>query len=459
MNKKIFIALIFFVALATFSATGLTQFKAAIRQHDGNFFSRVDFLGTLANFFAASTNDKLDAASIRLVCAICSRGAYGSEEGTLMRSMLKARGWQIEQLVKKTPLADVRAYLVSRGDVKILTIAGTEKFKDVEVDFRVGRVHLYDNTTLAPDEKKIDNEIFVHKGFRDYADVVLSDGLAERLKASLEKNPHETLYITGHSLGGSVAIIVALRLADMGVDKSRLKVITFGSPAVGSSALAKAYADKIDLTRVVLKDDMISRSLRALGYVQFGKVIVYPSSNEDDHFEHKVTIYLERAIRDYYAAGGSLSHPNKDRVATPIYVSPILMLKDSVPRADRDLITLAVNESLSNYFSNLTFADKPHLELKEDQLINDDFNEFVAAARSHGCKFVLIRILRAKKIRDDLDGNRNVTLEEFFLDLNGMTLSMQTSGASTENLTVFEAALAAQENLNNDLKNFIASQK
>lgn len=425
MVKKIFIALIFFV--------------------------------TLANFSVTSANNKLDAADIRLVCAICSMGAYSDDDSYLMRSMLTARGWQIEKLAQKTSRADARAYLVSRGDVKILTIAGTEKLKDVEVDFRVGRVHLHDNTALAPYEEKVKDKIFVHRGFRDYADVVLSDGLSERLKTSLEKNPHETLYLTGHSLGGSVAIVAALRLTDMGVDKSRLKVITFGSPAVGSRALAKAYEDKIDLTRAVLKGDVLKRSLRVLGYVHFGKQINYRQSDDDDHFEHKMAVYLDSAIRDYYAAGGSLSHDSQDKVAAPIYVAPILMLKDSLHRSDKEVVALALNESLANHFSNLTFADKMSLEFKEEQLINDDFSEFVTAAQSHGCKFVLIRVLRAKKIRDDLSGNRNVTLEEIILDSSGMTRSMQTSGASTETLTVFESALAAQENLNDNLKNFVAS--
>lgn len=423
------------------------------------FFTALIFFVTCTIFSATSAANDLDSADIRLVCAICSMGAYSDYESYLMRSMLTARGWQIEKFVQKTSRADARAYLVSRGDVKILTVTGTEKIKDVEVDFRVGRVNLNDNNALAPYDKKSADKFFVHRGFRDYADVVLSDGLAERLMTSLEKNPHETLYLTGHSLGGSVSVVAALRLADKGVDKSRFKVITFGSPAVGSRALAKAYEDKIDLTNVVLKGDIIKKSLRTLGYVQFGKTLNYRQNDDDDHFEHNMAVYLDCALRDYYEAGGSLNNATHDKLDTPIYVAPILLLKDSLHRSNKEVIALALNESLANHFGNLTFADKNSIELKEENFSDDNFNEFVTAAKNHGCKFVLIRILRAKKIRDDLSGNRRVTLEEIILDSNGVPISMQTSGASTDTLTIFEAAFAAQEELNDNLKNFVANQK
>ena len=221
------------------------------------------FALTLAS--GAEASDELDAAELRLACAICSMGAYSDDESYLMRSALNERGWTIEKISHKNNRADARAYLVSKGDVKILAVAGTERIKDVEVNFRVGRVNLVDDTMLNPNDKKSAEKLFVHRGFRDYADVVLGDGLAERLKASLEKNPRETIYLTGHSLGGAVATIMAIRLADSGVDKSRLKVISFGAPAVGSRALAKTYADKLDVTRVAMKGDVVKKSLRALG--------------------------------------------------------------------------------------------------------------------------------------------------------------------------------------------------
>ena len=94
------------------------------------FLAALIFFMTLAN--AAAASDELDATEIRLVCAICSMGAYSADESYLMRSVLTSRGWVIEKLSRKNNLADAKAYLVGKGDVKILTIAGTENLKDVE---------------------------------------------------------------------------------------------------------------------------------------------------------------------------------------------------------------------------------------------------------------------------------------------------------------------------------------
>lgn len=396
----------------------------------------------------AKSIDDLDAAQVRLICAICSMGAYSDAESNFLRSTLTARGWQIETLSQKTNRADAKAYLVSKDDVKILTIAGTESLRDVEVDFRFGRVHLHDDTTLDAYDKKTADKFFVHRGFRDYADVVLGNGLAERLKNSLDENPNETLYLTGHSLGGAVAIVAGIRLIDSGVDNSRLKVITFGSPAVGSHKLAKNYEDTLDLTRVVMRGDVMKKTLRVLGYVQFGETVEYRQHVSDDHTPHRMAVYLDCAIRDFCAAGGTFQHEAQNKIDEPVYAAPIFLLKDSFHEDDEKIILNALNDILANHFSNITFTDKLSVELEEDGILDADFDEFVDAANAQGCKYVLIRILRAKKIRDDMQGDIKVTIEEIILDANGLPISMHTTGASTADLTIFEAALSAQEDLN-----------
>ena len=56
-----------------------------------------------------------------------------------------------------------------------------------------------------------------------------------------------TVYITGHSLGGAIATIIAGRLIkDQVVDADRLKLYTFGSPRVGNPA----FSQSIDNVRV-----------------------------------------------------------------------------------------------------------------------------------------------------------------------------------------------------------------
>lgn len=420
------------------------------------FLAALLFMMTAANFSAEA--GELDAAEIRLVCAVCSMGAYSADESYLMRSMLTARGWQIEKISRKTNRADAKAYLVSKGDVKILAVAGTETIKDVEVDFRVGRVRLNDNIVLDAKEKNSADKVFVHRGFRDYADEVLSDGLAQKLRASLDENPDETLYLTGHSLGGAVATIAAIRLSDSGVPKSRVKVISFGAPAVGSGGLARAYADKIDLTRVEMSGDVLKKSLLTLGYVHFGTALRYKQTVTDEHMEHKMAVYLDCAIRDYINAGGNFKHDTQDKISVPIYVAPIFLVEDSFHESDEQIILNALDDGLTNHFGNLTFAPEQKLELDAEDILDENFDEFITAGKNRGCKYVLIRVLRAKKIRDAPLGDRLITLEEIIFDTNGALLNMRTAGASTENLTIFEAAIAAQEPLLESTKIFFKSR-
>jgi hypothetical protein len=407
----------------------------------------------------AEANDELEETEIRMICAICSMGAYSDKDSDLMRSMVTERGWKIETLSQKNNRADAKAYLVSKGDTKILTIAGTESLKDVEVDFRFGRVRLNEDDSTDTKEKITDDEIFLHRGFRDYTEVVLGDGLIERLINSLEENPYETLYLTGHSLGGAVATIAGIRLTDAGISKNQLKIITFGAPAVGSKALADAYEDRIDLTRILMKGDVIKKSLQKLGYVQFGKLLEYERTNAaSKHFKHLMSVYLDCAIRDYLNAGGNFRHEMQDKIYIPIYVAPLLVVKGSLPNTDEEFIFNTLEDILMNHFGNLIFAADKSLEISEENVSENDFSEFVAAAEANGCEYTLIRVLRSKKIRDTLTGGRRVTLEEIILDKNGLPLSMQTSGSTTESLTIFEATLAAQETLNERLKNFFTDK-
>lgn len=87
----------------------------------------------------------------------------------------------------------------------------------------------------------------VHKGFNDYVNTVLEtmvdtndDGIDEVLFNEILANTDTRVLLTGHSLGGAVATLLAERLVSMGIDKDRVPVITFGAPAIGNAALPKS---------------------------------------------------------------------------------------------------------------------------------------------------------------------------------------------------------------------------
>ena len=151
----------------------------------------------------------------------------------------------------------------------------------------------------------------VHKGFNDYVNTVLEtmvdtndDGIDEVLFNEILANTDTRVLLTGHSLGGAVATLLAERLVSMGIDKDRVPVITFGAPAIGNAAFAEVYGDKIDLRRITNNADPVPGSLQTFfgGYKQFGKHHKYNLSRKLSDFQHDMGMYFDYSMREYYAA-------------------------------------------------------------------------------------------------------------------------------------------------------------
>lgn len=395
---------------------------------------------------AADNSDKDFATEgTRLVCALSSLAAYSDDEGFLARSILDAHGWKIESIVSEKNNARVKAYLIGRKfpdepNIKILVVAGTEDIQDVEVNFRMGGVELH---------KDVDDEIFVHKGFRDYADSTLAGGVAEYIIDELNKNPDETLYLTGHSLGGTVALMTAIRLADMGVDKNRMKVITFGALALGNKKLADAYEDKIDFTRIEVKGDVVRKIFEPFGYVQFGENVKYKPAKDVDHYEHKMTLYLDCAIRNYFDAGG-FDFPvsnSQNKIDAPIYVAPIKFVEESFNSKDKKYIYGLIRMNLSARFSNVIFDEQNYYEVENADDVSNGVTRMIQTAKDAGCRYVFVQLISGERVRDAQDDERKVSVYEFLYDVEGTPIFMQTSGMSTKDFTLIEAAAFAHETL------------
>ena len=411
-----------------------------------------------ANVASAEENSDFETARTDLICALTSMAAYSGDTNLFARSILNSRGWEIYGIKTQNSRANVKAYLIGKefdGEkIKILVIAGTEDLKDVEVDFRVGRVG------LLQDEVG-DDKIFVHRGFRDYTDAALSDGVKEYLLEELEKNPAETLYITGHSLGGAVALMTAVRLCDAGADMNRIKVVTFGAPALGNRNFVDAYKDKINLRRIAISGDVIKKSLQVLGYVHFGDLVEYKAKESENHYSHSMALYLECALKNYYDFGDAekfIKIDKENKIDTPIYVAPIKILKKSFAPQDEKYIKQILIDGLKSRLSNLNFATSQFVTVEKDKQFSYDVKEFLEPARDKNCKFILVQNLNAKTVRDTRQRETRVTLDEMIFDLNGKLISMHTAGSTTKDLTIIEAAAFAQESLRVNREKIFASE-
>jgi pimeloyl-ACP methyl ester carboxylesterase len=97
-----------------------------------------------------------------------------------------------------------------------------------------------------------------HLGFANYATLLM----AQMLASGVVLDPTHRVIITGHSLGGAVASIIAAHLQDHIPD---LHLVTFGSPRPGGSRFSKRL--KLPHHRYVHGDDIVPHlPSRLLGF-------------------------------------------------------------------------------------------------------------------------------------------------------------------------------------------------
>ncbi|EGW30308.1 uncharacterized protein SPAPADRAFT_63159 [Spathaspora passalidarum NRRL Y-27907] len=133
----------------------------------------------------------------------------------------------------------------------------------------------------------------VHKGFHDYYSRTLSI-IHQYIAEEIDDDDYE-LIILGHSLGGSVALLLGLHYLDLGC--KNLQVITMGQPLLGNEpfvdwvdqVMGSAYPAQDNsrkYLRVVHKKDIVtvvpSTSITE-SYTQFNNLIYVNCSSSDTH--------------------------------------------------------------------------------------------------------------------------------------------------------------------------------
>lgn len=152
-----------------------------------------------------------------------------------LESELKVAGFELVEIFDKD---STQAFLATRSSdrVAVLVFRGTEatRLEDIKADLKAV-------TTRQADHK-------VHTGF-----LCAFNDVREQVVAAVKQLDNYALYITGHSLGGALALMATRELNS----EQLAACYTFGSPRVGSTEFGSPI--KTPIYRVVNTADIVPR--------------------------------------------------------------------------------------------------------------------------------------------------------------------------------------------------------
>ena len=108
-------------------------------------------------------------------------------------------------------------------------------------------------------------DILVHHGIYEAGKGLYEQVLPEILAHLAKHGDHAQIRLTGHSLGGSLAIILALMFQIRGVltNKALLPVVTFGSPCMmcgGDILLQRLKLPRNHIQSIIMHRDIVPRA-------------------------------------------------------------------------------------------------------------------------------------------------------------------------------------------------------
>ncbi|HWR39809.1 MAG TPA: lipase family protein [Patescibacteria group bacterium] len=415
--------------------------------------------GRSGTAWAGPLEDCDEAYHIYLFSAV-SRGAYSDPMAKVVLRELRRDGWRVNTYVNSTTEAETK-FLVAKKDVPgkrplyMVGIAGTESKKDRKIDLSFGKVYFAGNTVAEHtanaqlDEKTAPpGSPLVHRGFLRYVQTMLTvqdpDTQGKPLLEELLKNPDQTVYLVGHSLGGAAATLSGAYLLDLGVRPEQIKVWTFGAPPVGNEAFAQKYADRLNLTRIVIHGDPISSVLQNFvgGYRLFGKEITWYLDEDYVKIHHSLALYMDYAMKQYY---------QKRRLAQE---AKLLELPD-IKKADAGQPMLyvtplenALPEELNDEFLNMkdVLTDE-YRGLFSGYIMNQgsvirgegDSPEYLQRAADAGCQVLIIPVITATQMREERNTYYITLYQRVYRVADRTLLSAATLSSNTRNMTPLTA--------------------
>jgi triacylglycerol lipase len=195
--------------------------------------------------------------------AHCSLMVY--EPRKTIRPWLVEQGFDLERdnFFFSTKKTDTQCFVAGDRRKIIIAFRGTEdKINDWGINLQISK-------NEWPEENPIGR---VHSGFQEALEEVWPD-----IKSEINslRNNNQTIWITGHSLGGALATLAtaALKFSNLNLDINGL--YTFGQPRVGDHEFARNFNEKFKKKsfRLVNNNDVVTRVPPQLfGYSHIGSL-------------------------------------------------------------------------------------------------------------------------------------------------------------------------------------------
>lgn len=388
---------------------------------------------------------KADAAPaqsyMEYMAAWASTAVYGDKIGLLAQGVMKKYGWNINLA------ADGRILLAQKNidgqNVHLTAIRGTSSPDDIKTDLRTGSAVFGGRTpeefaSAMQDEDLANTKPLVHSGFiRDVQDEFFTAGqdTGSILGEILARTTHKegaVLYLTGHSLGGAEAELLAARLIDMGADKAKLHVISFGAPAVGNRVFVDTYEPQMNLARITMAGDPVKNLTQIANdkFVQFDAHTKWTLPySEADKFAHGMLLYFDRAMCGYY------DEQNADAA------------NEQLSRAEA-LISFSFDFpaelSGSEKYIRAAIIDGADIKSAIAPDKKRDMAELIKQAEQTGAKYIICYDFQAQKLKDNTSNRRYyIDAAKYVYDDHGRLISGGSAGADTNSMTVVQAALYA----------------
>ena len=426
----------------------------------------VFFVMLLVPFKGASAESGQVFAPVEkeFICAWLSLASYDDRMGMTAREELSLKGWEMVKYQEETKKNAPEYFLVKRtqengAPIYLVALTGTKNNKDFKTDVNFHKVRFGGNTkeeflVYAAGVEVKASEPQVHSGFNDYTQTafftrVYKDGLTfgEWLAKQLKSDPNARLYLTGHSLGGAAAILLAERLNSLGVSRDQVEVVSFGAPAVGNAAFCELCKD-MHHDRIVIDGDPVRGVFQSLnaGYAVSGELNLWKKNPNADIFKHSMAVYLDAALRRYYDAYPDF--PQGADTSEDVYVAVRVNIASAL-ESDKHYIEQAIKNYLYNTSKGAVIFSKIPQATKRDHL---------NAAKKADCEFVEIIDVNVQSLKggqtdrsyavkdavyDNVHGHNvyTIAMQEAIYDSLGNLKGGFAATTNNKTMTPIEAAL------------------